>query len=173
MIVFLNGSFGVGKTSAARALKKIVGGAIYNPELSGGAILRLPDWFKLTSQNSGDYQDMPLWRNTTVRGIRAMRLLSRTVIVPMAFTNRVYLSEIIGKVRSFDPDVRHFCLVAPLEVVEARLRRRGDAPKHLDWQMRRAKECCAAHASEDFAERIDAETLGASQIAARIAAALN
>jgi predicted kinase len=169
VIVFLNGSFGVGKTSVARVLKRLLGAAIYNPEITGGVILRLPKWLRLTNQNSGDYQDMPLWRNATVRGIRLVRALSPVVIVPMAFSNPDYLGEIIARAREFDSDVQHFCLVAPIEVVEARLRKRGDAPKHLEWQLRRAQVCCEAHKSPDFAIRIEALDRDPEAIAREIA----
>jgi chloramphenicol 3-O-phosphotransferase len=169
VIIFLNGSFGVGKTSVASVLKRYLRAAIYNPEITGGVILRLPNWLRLTNQNSGDYQDMPLWRNATVRGIRLVRALSPVVIVPMAFSNRAYLGEIMDKVRGIDPDVQHFCLVAPLEIVEARLRKRGDAPKHLEWQLRRAKVCCEAHKSPEFAIRIEAVDRDPEAIAREIA----
>lgn len=169
MIIFLNGSFGVGKTSVARALKRYLGAAIYNPEIAGGVILRLPQWLRLANRNRGDYQDMSLWRNGTVAGIRLMRALSPVVIVPMAFSNRARLAEIMRKVGAFDPDVQHFCLVAPLEVIEARLRKRGDAPKHLEWQLRRARVCCEAHKNPEFAIRIEADDREPDAIAREIA----
>jgi hypothetical protein len=87
----------------------------------------------------------------------------------MAFSNRAYLDEIMSKVRTFDSDVQHFCLVAPAEIVEARLRRRGDAPKHLEWQLRRAKVCCEAHKSPEFAIRIEADDREPEAIAREIA----
>jgi len=82
------------------------------------------------------------------------------------------LREIAGKTRAFDPDVRHFCLVAPLDIVEARLRQRGDAPFHLSWQLRRARDCCAAHADPAFAVRIDASARSPESIAQEIADSL-
>ena len=65
-VLFINGSFGIGKTSTARSLKGLLAGRIYNPEIGGSLILSLPRWLRLTNQNSGDYQDMPLWRNMIV-----------------------------------------------------------------------------------------------------------
>ena len=172
-IVFINGAFGIGKTSTARALKTVLGrGATYNPEIIGGVILRLPHWLNLTNQNSGDYQDIPLWRNMTALGIRLTRLVSPLVVVPMAFSNCIYLAQIMDKVRRVDADVRQVCLVAPLDVVESRLRKRGDVPKQLSWQLARARTCCAAHESEAFAPRIDATTRGPGEIAQEIAGLL-
>ena len=174
MIVFLNGSFGVGKTSVAKALSPLVERSVrYNPEIfPDGWLWRLPRFIRLENRDTGDYQDMPLWRELTARSIGAMRRLAPVVIVPMAFSNLAYLREIMAKARRADPDVRHFCLTAPLEVVEARLRRRDDAPFHLEWQLRRAKTCCEAHKSADFAVRIDATTATPEQIARDIARVL-
>jgi hypothetical protein len=63
--------------------------------------------------------------------------------------------------------VRHFCLTAPLEVVNARLRGRGDAGA---WELRRAAECCAAHAAPFFAEQVPTEDRTPDEIAGAIAA---
>jgi chloramphenicol 3-O-phosphotransferase len=171
VILFLNGSFGVGKTSVAKALVEHLPRSVrYNPEIfPDGWLWRLPRFIKLANRDTGDYQDMPLWRELVARTLRQVRRLAPVVIVPMAFSNRAYLREIMDKARTFDPDVQHFCLVAPLEVVEARLRKRGDAPRHLEWQLRRAKVCCEAHKSPDFAIRIEAADRGPEAIAREIA----
>lgn len=170
-VVFLNGSFGVGKTSVAKALVRHLPRSVrYNPEIfPNGWLWRVPRFVRLENRDTGDYQDMPLWRELTVHTLRQMRRLAPVVIVPMAFSNRDYLREILGKTRRFDSDVHHFCLVAPLETVEARLRQRGDAPKHLEWQLRRARTCCEAHHSRDFAIRIDASDRPPEVLAAEIA----
>jgi len=174
VIVFLNGSFGVGKTSVAKALAPLLPRSVrYNPEIfPDGWLWRLPRFIRLENRDTGDYQDMPLWRELTARSIGAMRRLAPVVIVPMAFSNLAYLREIMAKARRADRDVRHFCLTAPLEVVEARLRRRGDAPFHLEWQLRRARTCCEAHRSADFAVRIDATAATPERIARDIARVL-
>ncbi|MBV9044474.1 MAG: hypothetical protein JO348_01535 [Alphaproteobacteria bacterium] len=175
MIIFLNGSFGVGKTSVARALVKHLPRSVrYNPEIfPGGHLWKLPRFLPLQNRDTGDYQDMPAWRRLVIRGIHTMRRLAPVVIVPMAFSNRAYLKQIMDGARRVDPDVHHFCLVAPLPVVEARLRHRGDAPFHLEWQLRRAKTCCEAHKSPDFAIRIDASDRPPDVLAQEIARVLS
>jgi hypothetical protein len=174
VIVFINGSFGVGKTSVAKALSPLLPRSVrYNPEIfPDGWLWRLPRFLRLENRDTGDYQDMPLWRDLTARSLRAMRRLAPVVIVPMAFSNIAYLREIMDKARPADPDIRHFCLIAPLDVVEARLRQRNDASFHLDWQLRRAKTCCEAHKGADFAVRIDAATATPAQLAGDIARVL-
>jgi hypothetical protein len=154
VVVLLNGSFGIGKTTVARLLRRsIPDSAIFDPEHPGFVLRRLPRWVPLKGRHTGDYQDMPLWRTLTISGIRATRLMRRTVIVPMAFTNLEYLRHIRTGVESFDEDVRHFCLIAPLETVKARLRNRGAIDP---WPFRRAEQCCAIHRDPAFAEQIEA-----------------
>jgi chloramphenicol 3-O-phosphotransferase len=78
--------------------------------------------------------------------LRITRLFFRNVVVPMAISNPKYLMR--GR------DVVHVCLVAPLEVVRARLAGRGtDAG---EWEQRRAEECCLAHRAPEFAKHVDA-----------------
>jgi len=72
----------------------------------------------------------------------------------MAISNVAYLREIRDGVGRFEPRVLHYCLVAPVEVVHERLRRRGkDA---TEWEYRRAAECCLAHKRGEFATHVNA-----------------
>ncbi|HVE70952.1 MAG TPA: AAA family ATPase [Thermoanaerobaculia bacterium] len=145
MILFLNGAFGIGKTTVARALvKRLPRAVLFDPEPAGVVLQRI--------RRVDDFQDLRLWRRLTILGIRVARLLARNVVVPMAFSNADYLREIRDGVARFDPDVRHVCLVAPYDIVLARLRQRGAG----EWEERRARECCDAHVRPEFASQIDA-----------------
>lgn len=150
MILLLNGAFGIGKTTVARALKKRLPRALlYDPELAGIALQRV--------LRVGDFQDLRAWRRLTILGLRLARLLRSNVIVPMAISNPAYLQEIVDGVRRFEPRVVHVCLVAPVEVVHARQRQRGATGADAAWQFRRAAECCVAHAGDEFATHVSAE----------------
>jgi hypothetical protein len=169
VIVLLNGAFGIGKSTVARALRtRLPRSAIFDPELAGIALQRLPSWIPVDGRGTDDFQDLPAWRRATIAGIRATRALRRTVIVPMAFTNLAYLDQIRAGAAASDPDVRHVCLVAPLAVVLHRQSLRGGGHMH-QWQVRRAAECCAVHGGPEFAEQIDAERSGPDEIARAIA----
>jgi hypothetical protein len=166
VIVFLNGSFGIGKSTVARHLRsRLPGSAIFDPELVGFVLWRLPGFVPLAGRGTDDYQDLPAWRRWSVRGIRLTRRRRATVIVPMAFTNLAYLRELQDGARAADPDVRHFCLTAPYEVVKARLAPRG----YNAWVLRRAAECCLAHGRPEFDVRIPTEVHSADAVAAEIA----
>jgi hypothetical protein len=164
MILLLNGAFGIGKTTVAKALRRrLAGSAVFDPELVGSLLSLFPP-------RRDDYQDNPAWRRLTVTGLQAVRRFRRTVIVPMAFSNLDYLAEIRRGARHADPDVRHLCLTAPLEVVVERLKRRAAAEGHEPgaWQLRRATECCAVHGGPAFAEQVPTAGLDPDAIAAEV-----
>ena len=151
MIVLLNGAFGIGKTTVARLLvNRMPRAVLFNPELIGSALQRTA---RLAGRAVYDFQDLPSWRRLTIAGLRATRAIRPNVIVPMAFSNIAYLDEIRRGLARFEPRVVHVCLVAPVEVVHARIRRRGDTD---DWPYRRASECCVAHQRDEFAVQVDA-----------------
>jgi hypothetical protein len=73
MVVLLNGSFGVGKTTVARLLRSSwAGSVVYDPEWCGLALMRLPR--SVTGGRADDFQDMALWRKSVISGARLFRL---------------------------------------------------------------------------------------------------
>jgi gluconate kinase len=163
MILLLNGAFGIGKTTVARALVPRLGRAVlFDPELIGIALQRFA--------RVDDFQDLRAWRRLTIAGLRMTRMVYPTIIVPMAFSNTAYLDEIRAGIRRFEPRLHHVCLVAPLEVVHERLRRRQCRPDDAAWQLRRAAECCAVHSDARFGVHVDAGTRGVEEIVEEILA---
>ena len=174
-VVMINGSFGVGKTTVARELKRrIAGSVIYDPEWAGLAIQRLPSWVHLSGGRTNDFQDVDLWRRSVVAGIRLFRgIASGPVLTPMAFSRLEYLMPILSGIRSFEPRVRMFCLVASLETIRKRLHDRGtpiDGPK--SWLSRRTEECVQAHEDPRFGERVDTEERSITDVVEEILARL-
>jgi hypothetical protein len=163
VILFLNGAFGIGKTTVARLLRRrIPHSAIYDPELAGLALQRLA---RLGGRDIRDFQDMRLWRSLTALGLRLTRLVRPNVIVPMAISDERVLGEFLGAAAALDSDVRHYCLVAPEDVVHARLDARGATRHGNAWEYRRAAECCVAHGSPAFAVQVDAAQRTPHQLA--------
>jgi hypothetical protein len=154
VILLLNGAFGIGKTTVARLLVRRLSRAIlFDPELIGIAQQRV---LRLAGRKVDDFQDLPSWRRLTIAGVRATRMVYPNVIVPMALSNVAYLQEIRDGLGRFESRVFHCCLVAPIEVVRERQRRRGAVGDDAAWQDRRAVECCAIHENTEFARHIGA-----------------
>lgn len=159
VFVLLNGSFGIGKTTTAKALvRALQGAAISDPEDVGYVLRRLPAWMLGLRRQPDDYQDLALWRRLIVYQARLVHLRARTVIVPMAFTNLDYLDGFASALGQTAP-VKRICLVAPLEVIHARLEQRAIAEGRAGltaFERRRSAECSSAHADPAFGARVDA-----------------
>ena len=168
MIVVINGSFGVGKTTIAKLLCGFLpGSVIYDPEWVGFALKRWPNWIKLHGSGTDDYQDLDLWRRSTVAGVRLFRwLASGPIIIPMAFSHYGYFDEVVRGIEGFDTELRVFCLRASLETIRKRIVTRGteiDGPG-AEWITRRAKECVVAHCDAKFGEPVDTEERSAREV---------
>ncbi|MBX7169805.1 MAG: AAA family ATPase [Pyrinomonadaceae bacterium] len=170
MILFINGSFGVGKTTVGRILKKqIKGSVLYNPEWFGSVLMRLPINFR--GSGTDDFQDLDLWRKSVVYGIKLFRFFAReTVIVPMAFSRKDYFEEILREISQFDNKIRIFCLKAGFEIIVKRLQHRGEKIEESEnnWTIRKARICLKAHKNDFFGESIDTTGINAGEVAAEI-----
>jgi hypothetical protein len=166
MYVLLNGAFGIGKSTVALELRQLLPRAtVFDPEWVGLVLMRLPGYAK------SDFQHLASWRRLSVLGARAFGTVSQTVIVPMAFSELGYLDEVRSGLARFGRPVLHFCLTAPLDVVQHRLASRGE-PAHdpkWAWVHRRAEECCKAHARTSFAKHVPAAQAHPEELAAEIA----
>ena len=176
MIVLINGSFGVGKTTIANLLRAALpGSAIYDPEWAGLGLMRLPGWVGLQGSGTDDFQDIAWWRKSAVVGPRLFRLfVTGPVIVPMTFSRRAYFDEVVEGLRACDPELRVFCLRASLPTVKNRLLTRGAKLKEAEaaWLARRIVECADALRDPHFGEPIDTEDRTAREVAAQIAMSL-
>jgi chloramphenicol 3-O-phosphotransferase len=172
MIVIINGSFGIGKTTVAKLLREAFpGSAVYDPEWVGLFLMRLPKWTNLKGAGTDDFQDIVLWRKLTVKGIRLFRFLaSGNVIVPMTFSRRDYLDEVLAGIRPYDPEVTLFCLKATLPTVKRRLMGRGTKieGRGSEWIARRITECAEVHRDAHFGEPVETEDRTAPEVAADI-----
>jgi hypothetical protein len=169
MIVMINGSFGVGKTTVAKLLRhSLPGSAIYDPEWVGFVLRRLPKWVKLNGAGSGDFQDIALWRRSAVVGVKLFRIFtSGLVIIPIAFSRRDYFDEFIQGIEPLDSERRVFCLKADLATIKKRLVGRGtriEGPG-TEWIARRIIECVEAHNDPHFGEPVDTENRSAHEVA--------
>ncbi len=119
MIIFLNGPFGVGKTTTAQLLvERLPHAMIYDPEVMGGYL----HYLLKTVDPVADFQDYGLWRRLTVEVARLLRhTYDRTLVVPMTITRQDYYADIMHGFRQLDPDLACFRLLASVEVLKHRI----------------------------------------------------
>jgi hypothetical protein len=178
MILIINGSFGVGKTTVGRLLRRqIDGSSLYDPEWAGSILMRLPSVIKLSGSGTDDFQDIDLWRKSVAHGTKLFRAFARNriVIVPMAFSRRNYFDEIVRRMREFDNDIKVYCLTAGMPTILERLKKRGEKieAEESSWVVRKARECVDAHRDPHFGEPVNTEDASAARVADDILKRLN
>lgn len=165
LVVWINGAFGVGKTAVADELVRLLPNAIlFDPE-SLGALLRevVP-----TAEQTDDFQDIPAWRELTRTAVTSLaRTRAGAVVVPMTLVDEGYFGEVVGGIRGDGVRLVHVSLVAPPDVVTARLRARSG---NEQWALERVECCVSALAGERFAEHVDATGASPRELALRVRA---
>ena len=168
MIIWINGAFGSGKTSAAFELhRRLPDSFVYDPENVGYFIRRnAPVEF-----SKGDFQDIPLWREMNYKLIKLITSqYSGNLIVPMTIVNPIYYDEIICKLRDDGIEIRHFILYASKETILHRLRFRisrlfgGDT-----FAVRSIDRCINAFYNLITEDKIDTDNIGVDEVVNEIA----
>lgn len=167
MIVWINGTFGVGKTQTAHELRRRLGrGWVADPELVGFGLHRM-----LPRPLRRDFQDEPAWR----LGVRdALHRLDadgsvQPVIVPMTLVVDAYADEILGWLRAAGHDVRHVTLIASAATVRRRVRSRG---RRDPWALRQVERCSALLAAPRFARHVPTDGRNVDEVVEDVARGL-
>ena len=123
MILWINGAFGAGKTTAAFELhRRLPGSFVYDPENVGYFIRRNSP----ASFSKGDFQDISLWRQMNFEMLKMLATqYVGIIIVPMTLVNREYYDEIITALVQSGIEVRHFILYASKATIMKRLKKRS------------------------------------------------
>jgi RimJ/RimL family protein N-acetyltransferase len=132
-VVWLNGTFGAGKSSAAAELGR------RHPELTRfdpeyiGFVLR-----EFVPVPTGDFQDLPEWREVVAATLLSLsRHRTGPVLAPMSLLRRDYLLEVFTALRAGGVAVRHVLIDAPDAVLRARID--GDAESDSALAFRHGK----------------------------------
>ncbi len=145
MIIWINGAFGSGKTSAAQRLNESLSGSfVYDPENAGAFI-----WENLPSSLSrkGDFQDIPMWRDFNYQMLQYLsENYDGSIIVPMTLTNKQYYNEIIGRLEQNGIVIHHFILQADKPTLLSRLKSRGDDEN--TWAAQQIDRCAHAFSGD-------------------------
>lgn len=167
MIIFINGPFGIGKTTVAERLTQHIPNALLFDAENVGQFLRrvIP-----ISEHTADFQDFPMWRSLTVATATQLReVYGRPLIMPMTLWHRPYFDEVLGGLRAHNPAVHHFCLTATLPTLEARIRASDEA---IPWRLGHAARCLTAQADPAYATHLPTDGRSPADLVAAILAAL-
>jgi predicted kinase len=178
MIIWVNGAFGVGKSTLARVLAATIPHCmIMDPEVIGAYLHRL-----VPHSPTGDYQDLEFWRSLTTHTILELRrIYQATVVVPMTMVNPTWLDEIHGAFRKQGESLLHVFLDAN----ETTLRDRIDnhttdaVDPTIDagvtrWRLQHLSRCLAARAAmPETTLWLDAGALGPAELAQAVMAAID
>ena len=167
MIIMLNGSFGVGKSSVANELKRIIPNSmIYNPEIVGTALRYLTNGRRAPHEATGDFQDIRMWpKLTVVTAEHLFRVFRRSLIVPMTLANPEYLKTIKNGLAAISPPLYHFCLVASLDTIQQRLQNREE---DISWSWNKAQEYVPLFVDPHYSVHIATEGVAIDAIADQI-----
>lgn len=169
MIIWINGAFGSGKTTAAFELhRRLRGSFVYDPENVGYFIRKnAPESF-----SHGDFQDIPLWREMNYE---LLKLIAQThdgdIIVPMTLVNSDYHAEIVGRLVADGFELRHFILYASREELRRRLRKRlatifrGDT-----FALGSIERCVTAFDTTITEEKLQTDTMSVDEVVEELAA---
>ncbi|MBY0546926.1 MAG: ATP-binding protein [Candidatus Obscuribacterales bacterium] len=131
MIVFINGPFGVGKTTTARLLvEKLPRATFFDPEIVGVWLSRLFGKMKPVA----DFQEYNLWPFLTVEiALFLAGPLGRTVVIPMTVTDSVRWSYIRTRLQARAHALHLFRLVCSEETLRSRIAGRPESEGNHSW----------------------------------------
>lgn len=122
MIVWINGPFGVGKTTLTKELcRRDPKAHAFDPERIGWILKRTVGLLK-----PGDYQDLPAWRSATVTAAAWQARGADPLLVPMTVLRGPVLAELLTGLRTRGHDVHHLLLDVSAPVLIERLENDDD-----------------------------------------------
>ncbi|WP_354639075.1 NUDIX hydrolase [Kitasatospora camelliae] len=128
MIVWVNGAFGAGKTSACRELVELLPGSmLFDPELVGSGLCRMLPDDRLAPV--ADFQDLPSWRKLVPEVAAALLAeVPGPLVVPMTLLREDYRDEIFGSLAARGLAVHHFVLDPEETILRERIEAREEYP---------------------------------------------
>ena len=129
-IIWLNGPFGAGKSSAARALRwRLPDSVVVNPEIPGWIIRRT-----IGRVRRGDYQERWAWRAITVFMLIQAQRFGDPVIVPMSVLSPSRMAGLLHDLRSRRAIVHHIVLDVSGDVLAERIRAETADHSAMEWR---------------------------------------
>jgi [ribosomal protein S5]-alanine N-acetyltransferase len=131
VIIWLNGPFGVGKTSTARALaRRLPGALLYDPEPFGAALRAVV----APVESADDFQELRAWPTLVLRTAAVLHeVYSGVLVIPMTVLDPGRVGTLTNGLRAIDRDLHRFQLVASEAVLRERILGRPEAEGPHAW----------------------------------------
>jgi hypothetical protein len=139
VIIWVNGPFGVGKTTTVTHLRALIPDAlVFDTETIGYSIRPT----LAADYPVADFQDWPVWRESVVAVLASLdRFTGRRVIVPQTVVVERYWTEIADGLAAAGVSVAAFTLDASAEEHERRIAGDASVPTGTaQWRRRRAAD---------------------------------
>lgn len=165
MIIWINGTFGSGKTTTAYELEKRVEKAfVFDPESFGYVLMKnIPK-----ALQKEDFQDFPIWRETNYSLLKQIAInYEGIIIVPMTITNEEYFHEILSRLRQDQIRVKHVTLMASKATIKKRLRSRLEGEN--SWAYKQAEARLQQLQRPLFKEHVETDDLTVEEVLEKIA----
>jgi hypothetical protein len=119
VIIWLNGTYGVGKTATSALLQKLISDSrVFDAEKVGATLMDITPGLPETD----NFQHWPPWRPLVVETARrVLDYTGGTLVMPMTVLVERYWREISEGFAQHDIPVRHFVLHADQDALRARI----------------------------------------------------
>ena len=172
MIVWLNGTHGVGKTTASVLVQRLIPDSrVLDAEKVGETLMDITPGLPETD----NFQHWPPWRSLVVETARhVLGYTGGTLVMPMTVLVEQYWREIASGLAHHGIPVRHFVLHADQDALRSRIE--GDLVLGPSWFRLQYLDVYAEAARgwlREAAEVIDTTKLTPAQVAAHVADAVS
>lgn len=142
MIIWINGSFGAGKTTLSKKLNKVISNSIiFDPEQVGFIIHKSnPD------SKSTDFQKFSIWRHLVIEFIKGFKKeFDQPMIIPMALVDPEYQKEIFSAISEFEQKFFHFYLDIDEMLLRDRISQQTEMSDETNnWRLQQVSRCLKA-----------------------------
>lgn len=132
MIIWINGPFGVGKTTTARLASELSGWRVFDPEHVGYLLAG-----NLRDRDFDDFQDLPPWRRLVpVVADEIFRYTdSNAMLAVQTVLVEAYWSELLAGLSKRGLSVFHVVLDAAEDVLRGRIETDEEEQQAVQWRL--------------------------------------